>query len=284
VLRPRSIRRRVKCNQYEIRVWDEQAGHDSAWRQAGLTETEFQPKWQLSPGRIYYWQVLAGQGKAAAPSTNGPLSFLIDPDAPSTLHGVVLHAALAGNADPEKGTLLLAQGVEPAPGPDGQALRFNGRDSKLVYAAPRFPLRTYSLAARIRPEGLGSDGNKWHQIFSAWSASLNDALRVSVQDGRLTANIEQPAGTSHMSAGPVEDGKWLHVAVVKQCRDLVFYVNGRRVATTVVPNMLEGGAQNVGVGGNPNFGDTESSHGCITDVLFSREALTDAQIASLAVR
>ncbi len=38
----------------------------------------------------------------------------------------------------------------------------------------------------------------------------------------------------------------------------------------------------VGIGCNPNFGDTESFQGCIADVLFSREAMTDAQIAALA--
>lgn len=65
-----------------------------------------------------------------------------------------MHAALAGKPDTEEGTLLLARNVEPARGPDGQsdtALRFNGRDSRLVYDALRSPLRTYSLACNNRP-------------------------------------------------------------------------------------------------------------------------------------
>ncbi len=274
-------------SQYDVMIWDEQAGEGSAWRQTGLTETELEPKWQLSPGKVYCWQVVAKHGSVAVPSTNGPLSFLIDPAVPSTRHGVLLRASLAGKPDPEEGALLLAQKVEPAPGRDGQsntALRFNGKDSKLVYAAPRFPLRTYSLAAWVKPEGLGPDGNKRHHIFSAWCASVNDALRVSVQEGKLVANIEQPTGVFHMAAGPVEDGQWLHVAVVKKYRDLTLYVNGRRVATTLVPSTLARGAQNLGIGCNPNFSDTESFRGSIADVLFRREALTDTQIASLAAQ
>jgi hypothetical protein len=274
-------------SQYEVMIWDEQAGQDSAWRQTGLTETEFEPKWQLSPGKTYCWEVMAKQAAVAAPSTNGPMSFLIDPAIPSILHGVVLRASLAGKPDPEEGTLLLARKVEPAPGPGGQpntALRFSGKDSKLVYAAPRFPLRTYSLAAWMKPEGLGPDGNKWHHIFSAWCVSVNDALRVSVQEGKLVANIEQPTGVFHMSDGSVEDGKWLHVAVVKKYRDLILYVNGHRVATALVPNTLERGAQNLGIGCNPNFSDTEGFRGCIAHVLFRREALTDAQVAALAAQ
>ncbi|MBP7049624.1 MAG: glycoside hydrolase family 127 protein [Phycisphaerae bacterium] len=272
-------------SQYEVWVWDEQAGQDSARRQTGLTTTEFEPTWQLAPARTYRWQVTAKLGQVTAPSTNGPLSFVVDPTVPSTQHGVVLRATLAGNAEPQDGALLLAQKVEPAPGPRGEsdtALRFNGRDSKLVYTAPWFPLRTYTMAAWMRPEDLGSDGNRWHHVFSAWCVSVNDPLRVSVQDGKLVVNIEQPGGGCHLDAGPVQNGKWLHVAVVKKYHDLTLYVDGRRVATTSAPNTLASGPKNVGIGCNPNFGDTESFQGCIADVLFSREAMTDAQIAALA--
>ncbi|MEN6426279.1 MAG: beta-L-arabinofuranosidase domain-containing protein [Phycisphaerales bacterium] len=274
-------------SEYEVMVWDERAGRDSAHRQSGLTETEFQPTWQLAPGNTYCWQVIARQGQQIAPSTNGPWSFIVDPAVPSMLHGVVLRAALAGKADPQEGSLLLAQKVESTAGPGGQpdtALHFNGRDSKLVYAAPRFPLRTYTLAAWMKPEGLGPDGNKWHHVFSAWRANVNDALRVSIQDGKLVVNIEQPGGGCHIAGGPVENGKWVHVAVVKKYRDLALYVNGRRIATTSVANTLVSGPVNAGVGCNPNFSDTESFQGCIADVLFSRDAMTDAQIAAMAVR
>jgi hypothetical protein len=212
---------------------------------------------------------------------------VLDPTVPSTQHGAVLRATLAGNAEPMEGALLLAQKVESAPGPRGEsdtALRFNGRDSKLVYSAPRFPLRTCTMAAWMKPEGLGPDGNKWHHVFSAWCVSVNDPLRVSVQDGKLVVNVEQPGGGCHLDAGPVQSGKWLHVAVVKKYRDLTLYVGGRRVATTSAPSTLASGPKDVGIGCNPNFGDTESFQGCIADVLFSREAMTDAQIAALAAK
>jgi hypothetical protein len=122
-------------SQYEVTVWEERAGPGSARRQPGVTSTGFEPKWELAPGRTYGWQVVASHAGVAAASTNGPFSFVIDPAAPSTLHGVVLRAALQRKPDPEEGRLLAAEKVEPAPGRDGRpntALRINGKDSKLV--------------------------------------------------------------------------------------------------------------------------------------------------------
>ena len=193
---------------------------------------------------------------------------------------------LKGDPAAKEGKLLTKHNVVPAPGRDGQpktAMQFNGTDSKLVYDAPRFPLRTYSFAAWVKPEGLAPDGKKWHHIFSAWCDGMNDPLRVSVKDGKLEVNIEQPQGGGpHIDGGPMKNGKWFHVAVVKKHDKLTLYVNARRVASTTVPTRLKPGAKNLGIGCNPNFGNHESFKGCISNVLFSREAMTDAEIAALA--
>jgi len=89
--------------------------------------------------------------------------------------------------------------VTPAAGRDGAeqgALAFNGTSSKLVYDAPKFPLRTYTFAAWFCPQGLEADGRRWHQIVSAWCAPVNDPLRVSVQDKELVVSIEQPTAVA----------------------------------------------------------------------------------------
>ena len=163
-------------------------------------------------------------------------------------------------------------------------MRLNGKNSKLVYDAPRFPLHTYTLAVWMKPEGLRPDGRRWHHVASAWCAGLNDPLRLTVQDGKLAVCIEQSGAGARTKAIDVENDKWLHVAVVKRYQDLTLYVNGRRTASILVPARFEHGAKNLGVGCNPNFGDTESFRGCLAEVLFSREALTDADIAALAAR
>ncbi|MEA1952304.1 MAG: LamG domain-containing protein, partial [Planctomycetota bacterium] len=240
----------------------------------------------LASDKTYCWQVVAKNAGSDIGADNEPFSFVIDPAVPSIMRGVVLRAALKGEPDAEEGKLLAKHNVVPDPGRDGQpktALQFNSVDSKLVYAAPRFPLRTYTFAAWMKPEGLGPDGKKWHHVFSAWCASNNDPLRVSVKEGKLEVNIEQPEGGHlHINAGPAKNGKWLHVAVVKKHDKLTLYVNARRVASTTVPNKLKPGAKNLGIGCNPNYGDHESFKGCISNVLFSREAMTDAEITALA--
>lgn len=274
-------------SQVEVMAWEERAGQESAWRETVRMTTELEPKWKFVPGKTYCWQVVTRRAEVATASSNGPLSFIIDPQVPSTLRGVVLRAALQGKPVPEEGRLLVAQKVEPAPGRDGRpgtALRFNGNDSKLVYEAPRFPLQTHTLAAWLKPEGLGPDGHKWHHIASAWCAGSNDPLRVTVQDGKLAVCIEQPGGGGRAGSVAVENGKWLHVAVVKKYRDLILFVNGRRVASMLVPARLERGAKNLGIGSNPNFGNTESFQGCLANVVFSREAMTDAEIAALSAQ
>ncbi|MBN2293367.1 MAG: glycoside hydrolase family 127 protein [Pirellulales bacterium] len=273
-------------SEYILFLWEKQAGQASARRQAGLASTEFTPKWDLAPGKEYLWKVVAKHRGFDVEAENGPFSFVIDPKIPSITRGVVLRTALEGEPSAKEGKLLKAHNVVAAEGRDGRpktALRFNGVDSKLVYTAPRFPLRTYTFAAWAKPEGLVPDGKKWHHIFSAWCASNNDPLRVSVKDGKLEVNIEQSQGGGrHIDAGPVENGKWIHLAVVKRYDRLMLFVNGRRAASTNVPAKLEEGAINLGIGCNPNFGDRECFKGCISNVLFSREAMSDAEIATLA--
>jgi hypothetical protein len=218
-------------------VYDLRIAADAEFKTVLLHKTDLEtPEFRGRRRRIraskYYWQVESRHGDRRAGAVNGPLSFTLDASVPTSLQGVVVRAALAGTPEPQEGRLLVATDVAPAAGRDGAAagaLAFNGKSTKLVYDAPQFPLRTYTFAAWLCPQGLAVDGRRWHQIVSAWCAPVNDPLRVSIQDMELVVAIEQPGGGCRLSGGRVENGKWYHVAVVKKFTELTMYVNGKPV-------------------------------------------------------
>jgi DUF1680 family protein len=233
----------------------------------------------------YYWQVESRHGDKRAAAVNGPWSFTLDARVETSLRGVVVRAALAGTSEPQAGRVLVSTDVAPAAGRDGAAqgaLAFNGTSTKLVYDAPRFPLRTYTFAAWFCPQGLEADGRRWHQIVSAWCAPVNDPLRVSVQDRELVVSIEQPHGGCRLSGGRVANGKWTHVAVVKKVTELTLYVNGKPVGRATVPASYLPGPKNVGIGCNPNFTGPEVFQGALAEVVFVREALAEDAVRKLA--
>ena len=271
---------------YELRVAKDPDFKTVLVHKTDLTATEFAWTTEKTPG-AYYWQVESRLGEQRAEATNGPLSFTLDASVPTSLHGVVVRAALAGKPEPQEGRVLVSTDVAPAAGRDGApegALAFNGTSSKLVYDAPQFPLRTYTFAAWFCPQGLEEDGRRWHQIVSAWCVSINDPLRVAVQDRELVVSIEQPQGGCRLSGGRVQNGQWSHVAVVKRFTELTMYVNGKAVGRATVPASYQVGPKNVGIGCNPNFTGPEVFQGALADVLFVREALPDDAIQELAHR
>jgi len=271
-------------------VYDLRIAADAQFQTALLHETDLaEPELSWAPpsgsGVKFYWQVESRLGGRRAGAVNGPLSFSLDASVPTSLRGVVVRAALAGTPEPQEGRLLVSKDVAPASGRDGTAegaLAFNGTSTKLVYDAPQFPLRSYTFAAWFCPQNLGVDGRRWHQIVSAWCASMNDPLRVSVQDMELVVAIEQPGGRSLLSGGPVKNGKWSHVAVVKRFTEVTMYVNGKPVATTTAPASYQPGPKNVGIGCNPNYSGPEVFQGALAEVLFVREALAAKEVKKLA--
>ena len=270
---------------YDLRVAKDADFKTVLLHKTGLEVPEFVWAVKPEPGVTYYWQVEARQGERRTGAVNGPLSFTLDAGVQTSLRGVVLKASLASAPAPQEGRLLSSNDVAQAAGRDGAAqgaLAFNGTSSKLVYDAPRFPLRTYTFAAWFCPQGLEADGRRWHQIVSAWCAPMNDPLRVSVQDQELVVNIEQPGGVFRLSGGRVENGKWGHVAVVKKFTELTLYVNGKPAGRAAVPASFQPGPGNVGIGCNPNYTDPEAFKGALADVVFVREALPEGAVRGLA--
>jgi DUF1680 family protein len=270
---------------YDLRIAADAEFQKVLLHKIDLETQEF--RWASPPdsGVKYYWQVESRQGQRRAGAVNGPLSFTLDASVPTSLRGVVVRASLAGKPDPQEGRLLVSADVASAAGREGAAegaLAFNGTSTKLVYDAPHFPLRTYTFAAWFCPQGLEVDGRRWHQIVSAWCVSLNDPLRVAVQDMELVVSIEQPGGGCRLSGGRVKNGQWTHVAVVKKFTELTMYVNGQPVGRATVPASYQPGPKNVGIGCNPNFTGPEVFQGALADILFVREALPEEEIKKRA--
>lgn len=270
---------------YELRIAIDADFRSVVLHRADLKAPEFRWVAPAKSGVTYYWQVDSRRGEPRAGAVNGPWAFTLDARVPTSLRGTVVRAAMAGTPEPQEGRLLVSTEVAPAAGRDGVprgALAFNGTSTKLVYDAPRFPLRTYTFAAWLCPQGLAADGRRWHQIVSAWWAPANDPLRVSLQNQELVVGIEQPGGGCRLSGGRAENGTWTHVAVVKQFTELTLYVNGKKTGQATVPASFQPGAKNVGIGCNPNFGGPEVFQGALAEVLFVREALPEEAIRNLA--
>lgn len=272
--------------EYELVIARDQELKDVAHRVGGLKEARaVVGKLQANESATYYWQVTAREDNQETKASDGPRAFTIDPSQPSRTRGAVLRAPLHGTAAPEEGKIAEERDLTPAPGPDGSdkgALAFNGTTSKLVYEAPGFPLRAYTLAAWFRAEGVDAGDKRWHEIASAWYAGMNDALRVAVTGGKLVARIEQPGGSYQTPGVPVEEGEWAHAALVKDGKSLRLYVNGKETGSVAVPEMLTSDPKKIGIGCNPCFGDIEGFQGAISNVVFLRQAMGADEIAKMA--
>jgi len=245
--------------------------------------------WSPPPvsGITYFWQVVSRPGEKQSVAANGPYSFTMNTNVPSSLRGVILKAPLAEAPAPQEGLLLSRKDVPPTVGRDGAAqgaLAFNGSSLMLVYDAPQFPLRSYTFAAWFCPQGL-TVGRRWHHIVSAWCENGNDPLRISLQDKELVVSIEQPPyrnGSCRLSGGRVENDNWVHVAVVKKDEELRVYINGKQVGRGAVPAFYLPGPKKVGIGCNPNGNGNEAFRGALSEVVFVREELSEEDIRHLA--
>jgi hypothetical protein len=231
-----------------------------------------------------YWAVTAQMPGGNTTSQNGPFHFSIDPALPEVEAGLILDAPLHGKSAAKVGKLTVNEHAKAVPGRDGQengALYCDGKKTKLVYDIGAFPGRSYSFSAWFAPDNLAANDDKWHHIFSAWSQGSDDPLRVSVQNKRLVANIENRGGSARVAGPELKDGEWIHVVVVKDEAQFRLYVNGALVQTATVPVEIKTSATTVGLGCNPNFGELEGYQGSIADVHFYAGVLTDAAIQRL---
>jgi hypothetical protein len=258
-----------------------------------LDETE---KRKLSPGRWYYWKVIArnknGETESVQPAARFKVDASVSP-APEDLSGgnregpggVLVSASLRGSPTPEFGQLKRASDFQPATGPDNQrahAVSLNGQAQMLIYDIEEFPDENYSMALWVKVTALPE--NRLGQIFSAWAVAQDDPLRVCVEKGKLFARIEAQQGFSTEGVA-IETGRWHHVAAVKSGSQLTLYLNGQACGSVGVPAYINSTARSFALGGNPNYSSgNEFLTAEFAGFVFYNRAMTPEEINAPAAR
>ena len=247
----------------------------------------------LVPGQRHYWRVVARNTAGETVSLGPAKSFIVDPslpplsDADLTRYGegpdrVLVQAPLKGNANPKYGRLLATAGMKPASGPGGvpaSAIALDGKVGKVLYGVRRFPERDYSAALWV---AVAPGRTRLGQIFSAWTASMDDPLRLCVQNHKLYARIE--AGSAYSTKDvPLEPDRWTHVAAVKNGSRLTLYVDGKAITETAVPAEIYSRAADFALGANPHYRGDEFLPVRLAAFRFYARALSADEIRSLAV-
>jgi hypothetical protein len=196
--------------------------------------------------------------------------------------GLIARADLRGTIEPVLGKLVRTaqfQAAEGVNGTAGQAVQLDGKSQKLVYEIGEFPEEDYSVAVWVRIDQMPS--GRTAQVFSAWCASMDDPLRVCVEDGKLSARIE--AGHTYVTPRvAIEPGRWHHVAAVKAGDTLRLFLDGKPGSTATAPVFHHSGATEVALGGNPRYPGNEYLAGTFADFRLYARALQSQEIFDAA--
>lgn len=229
-----------------------------------------------------FWRVTTIGDSGDTIPDSPPAWFEICPDAPpqelpreliTGPEGEVIQHSLRNSAPPEFGPTPGLPGGMADRGADGT--RLDGQRQSIVYDLPGWPAEDLTLAVRVRldafPEGrLG-------QVFSAWTAAMDDPLRLVIDRGRLYARVEAGGGSSTPGVA-FETGRWYAVVAVRHAATLTLYVDGRQVGRTSVPAVAFTRSQACALGGNPRFSGNEHLAAAFADFSLWERAWRDAEI------
>ena len=222
-------------------------------------------KAKLKASPWWMWMVIAEGPNGATPSARPYPRFRFDPSQPSSVaepevaigpDGLIVSASLRGDPKPQFGKLVRATSFSPSLGPDAaaRAIKLNGQDQMLVYALPEEFTEDFSVAVSFRLTALPE--KRIGQIFSAWAASMDDPLRLTIDGGKLFARIEAQQAYSTKGV-PVEVGRWHHVAAVKSGGRLTLYLDRQARESVAVPQFINTAARQCALGGNPKYSGNE---------------------------
>lgn len=202
----------------------------------------------LAGGEWLYWRVVSSNEFGITPSTGPFARFRVDASLPA--------------ADEEIPAAPLAKVITH---PD--RLSFDGTQKKL-FELEEWPEEDFSVSFRFRLRS--HPGNRMAQLFSGWAAAMDDPLRVTIQDGKLSARMEAGAAYS-TPAVPIEPGKWHEVSVRKQGAKLSLTLDGKERGSCTVPMFMITRAKNFALGGNPHFNGNEFVDAEIEGLVFKAE-------------
>lgn len=228
----------------------------------------------------FWWRVVAKNANGETVANVPPAWFQIDPAAPPQVlpavlktgpDGEVIVHSLRGEAAPEFGRIESVKFASR----DAEGTELNGRDQMLVYALAGWPEEDFTVSVRVRIQELPQ--KRIGQIFSAWTASMDDPLRLVVDNGKVFARIEGGGGQSTPGAA-IEAGRWYGVAAVKRGSQLTLYVDGRAVGSCGAPEFSTTLAQDCALGGNPHYGGNEFLAARFADFRFYARALSAEEV------
>jgi DUF1680 family protein len=194
-----------------------------------------------------YWRIVTSNRFGLTPGTPPYARFRIDPNLPPVNESL-----------PHTGSGILVSHTEP--------LAFNGTGKRVFDLNERapdnnqpteWPEENYSVSFRFRLRVFPT--NRIGQLFSAWAAPMDDPLRLTIDQGRLSARIEAGAAYS-TPAVPVELGKWHRVTATKHGATLTLTLDGQDRGTCTVPAYITTRANDFALGGNPHFNGNEFVH------------------------
>ena len=89
-------------------------------------------------------------------------------------------------------------------------------------------------------------------LFSAWSGSGDDPLRLVVENARLHARVEGGGGGGTGGVA-LTAGRWYRVAAVKEGSILTLFVDGQPLVSGAAPPQLKSASRQGALGGNPLY-------------------------------
>jgi hypothetical protein len=200
-------------------------------------------------------------------------------EAPLGPDALIVSAALGGNAQPQFGRLVNATPFTRVD--EGRAVGLNGKDEMLVYALPENLGPDFSVSVRVRLRQWPPE-KRLGQVFSAWAASLDDPLRLTVDHGQLSARIETE-GRAYATAGTaLVLHQWHHVVAVKSGRKLTLYLDGIQRASADVPTVVTTISRFFALGGNPAYSGPEFLAADFADLLVRNRALSDTEATTVS--
>ena len=232
------------------------------------------------PAAVLWWRVVSSNAQGESLADVPPAWFRLDPAAPPLPlapvaklgpGGEIVRHSLRQETPPEWGELRSARFTER----DAEGTELNGRDQMLIYSVSAWPEEDFTVRVRVRLKALPT--NRIGQVFSAWAASMDDPLRIVVENGKLFARIEAGGGGSTPGT-PVEANRWYAVAALKQEGKLTLYVDGRAVGSCPAPELNNTQAQDCALGGNPHYSGNECLAARFADFGFWARALSPAEL------
>ena len=231
-----------------------------------------------------YWRVVTISAHGETIPDVPPARFIPDPTAPQRVwpsdpkpgpNGELISHSLRGDTAPKFGELKSAKFTVR----DAEGTEVNGRDEMLIYAMPVWPEEDFAVAVRVRLND--SQGKRAGQIFSGWSAGMDDPLRLIVDGGKVFARIEAGGGFSTPGA-TMEARRWYHVAAVKRGGTLTLFLDGQPIGSCAAPEFTTTQATDCALGGNPHFSGNEFLPARFADFSFFAGALSSEEIQRMA--